>query len=159
MATQIPTISVLATEEQISSYQIEHLGDSYPNWSSDKIVMIKNIFIKAVCKFLVLELHVQSFYLIYFKDDELKEIISPKFGTVCDGTNKSFCLTLQSKGKYSKQWCSWWLDFSRMKGTKWHGRGFGSITFEDYNYSKLGIKSGWFQVKPLHREGIKVCFS
>ncbi|RPB00249.1 hypothetical protein L873DRAFT_839527 [Choiromyces venosus 120613-1] len=137
MSTSQPTIQLLATEDQIKSYVIEPISESYENWKTNKVYLIKNTVIKFVY-------------------DEIKVILKSTFGRISDGKNSTFCLIYNKEGRFTKIWLEWWIEFSKFKPLNIEGRNLSNIKKEDYNYLKLAITGRWLMVKPLDWGGLEV---
>jgi hypothetical protein len=91
-------------------------------------------------------------------DDEIKEIVKPGFGSICDGKSDNFCLIYKRDGRFTDVWRNWWIEFSRFKASNIKGRPLSNITMDDYTFLKLGITAGWLMVKKKNWVGLKVCY-
>ncbi|CUS06661.1 unnamed protein product, partial [Tuber aestivum] len=79
MSTKESTIQLLSTEDELKSYKIEPNQEEYENWSVDKVHRTKNTLLKFVY-------------------DEIKTVVKPRIGSICDGKNVGFCLIHRRNG-------------------------------------------------------------
>ncbi|KAG0632759.1 hypothetical protein HOY80DRAFT_1113712 [Tuber brumale] len=90
-----------------------------------------------------------------FVNQDIGKVIGSGFGSLCDGANSEFCLTLNFKGNYGSDWKKWWMGFSKFQACQMTARPFSRITVEDYNYLKTGFKARWLLAKPKDWEGLQ----